>query len=64
MCDYFLRDETSKLVGIFLSREIYRKSEYFCEHPKFGEDFGREHFINMVIKKQVNRSISKLKNAR
>ena len=64
MCEYFLREETSKLVGVFLSRENFRKGEYFCEHPKFGEDFGREHFKNLVIKKRVNRSISKLKKAR
>ena len=61
MCGYFLREETSKLVGVFLSRENFRKCEYFWDHPKFGEDFGREHFIK---KKRVYRSISKLKKAR
>ena len=64
MCEYFLREETSKLVGGFLSQKKFRKGEYFCEYPKFGEDVWREHFKNLFIKKRVNRSISKLKKAR
>ena len=64
MCEYFLREETSKLVGGFLSQKNFRKGEYFCEYPKFGEDVWREHFKNLFIKKRVNRSISKLKKAR
>ena len=64
MCEYFLREETSKIVRVFFSREKFRKSEYFCEHFKFGEDFGREHFKILVIKKRVKRSFSRLKKAR
>ena len=64
MCEYSLREETSKIVRVFLLRENYRKSEYFCEHPKFGEDFGREHFKFSVIKRRVNQSFSISKKAR
>ena len=53
MCEYFLREETSKIVRVFQSREKFRKSEYFCKHPKLCEDFGREHFNFFVIKRRL-----------
>ena len=57
MCEYFLREETSKIVRVFQSRENFRKSEYFCKHPKLCEDFGSEHFNFFVIKKATKLAI-------
>ena len=64
MCEYFVREETSNLKRVNYWREKFRKGEHFCEHSKNGEDFRPEHFKVMVLKKRVNRLISKLKKAR
>ena len=64
MCEYFLSEEISKIVRAFFSREKLQKCEYFSEYPKFGEDFEREHFKFLVIKKRVKRSFSKVEKAR
>ena len=64
MCEYFLSEEISKIVRAFFSREKLQKCEYFSEYPKFGEDFEREHFKILVIKKRVKRSFSKVEKAR
>ena len=60
----FSREEISKIMRVLFSREKNRKCEYFSEHPKFSEDFGREHFKILVTKKRVNRSFSTLEKAR
>ena len=64
MCEYFLREESSKIVRLFFSREKILKSEYFCEHQNIGENFLREYFKSFVIKKRVKRSYSRLKKVR
>ena len=60
----FIRRGNLKKMRVFFSREKFQKSEYYCEHFKFGEDFGCEHFKILVIKKQVRRSFSRLQKAR
>ena len=64
MCEYFLREETSEIVRANFSREYFRKSEYFSEHPIFCEYFWREHFKLFLIKQRVNESFSKVEKAR
>ena len=54
-CEYFIGEK--KIV----------KSEYICaicEHLKLREDFWREHFKILVIKKRVKRLFSRSKKAR
>ena len=64
MCEYFAREETSKIERAIYWRENFRKSEHFCEHQKFGEDFWREQFNILVFKKRVKRQFSRFKKAR
>ena len=64
MCEYFVREETSKIERAIYWRENFRKSEHFCEHQKFGEDFWGEHFNILVFRKRVKRLFSRLKKAR
>ena len=64
MCEYFLREETSEIVRANFSREYFRKSEYFSEHPIFCEYFWREHFKLFLIKQRVNESFLKVEKAR
>ena len=64
ICEYFSREEISEIMRVLFSREKNLKCEYFSEHPKFSEDFGREHFKILVTKKRVNRSFSTLEKAR
>ena len=64
MCEYFLREETSEIVRANFSREYFRKSEYFSEHPIFCEYFWREHFKLFLIKQRVNESFWKVEKAR
>ena len=60
MCEYFLREKVSKIVGIFFSQENFRKSEQFCEHSKIGEDFLCEYFFRILSNKiAISRPICK-----
>jgi len=54
----------ANLPNCFKREKKIQKSEYFCEHLKFGEDFRLEHYKILVIKKRVKRSFSRLKKAR
>ena len=50
-----------KKIRVFFSREKIRKSEYFCEHLKVGEDFRFEYFKFLDTKKRVKQSSSRMK---
>ena len=47
---FFKQGNLRKRASIFFVRKFW-KSEYYFEHLKFSEDFGREYFKILVIKK-------------
>ena len=57
MCEYYVREETSKIERAIYWREKIRKCEHFCEHPKFGEDFWPRVFENFGAQKASKTSI-------
>ena len=52
-----------KNMRVLYQREIFLKSEFFCEQPKVGEDFGCDQFKIFVTKKWIKRLTSRLKKA-
>ena len=67
VCEYFVHEEISNKCEYFIGeKKIVKASIFvdFCEHLKFREDFWREHFKILVIKKRVKRLFSRSKKAR
>ena len=64
MCEYFVREETSQIERAIYWRLNFLKSEHFCEHTKFGENFWCEYFKILVLKKRVKRLFPRSKKSR
>ena len=60
----FLGEEASKNCEYFFREKNSRKASIFCGNLKSSEDFGRELFKFVVIKKRVKQSFSRFKKAR
>ena len=52
-----------KILRVFFPGDNFRSAEYFCEQPKTGEEFRREHF-KICHKKASKPIIFELKKAR